>query len=272
MRRILRLIGFLAVNLSFLVIAIVISPIALIFGSITHRKLATALTKVWANLNTLVLGIKVRLVNGNLIDKSQNYFIIGNHLSYLDIILVGCKRPGLFVAKKEVKYWPLLGQLAWLAGSIFVDRSQRGPTANRPYVGQIADYLKKGLTILVFPEGTSSNGEGVLPFKKSIFSSPILAEIPILPLTIRYISVNKQPFSPANRDLVTWHSDMTFVDHFWGVLKLKGFEVEIIVNPPVLEKPLSENVFPQAKELSVKMHDIVEKTYLKAIFAQQRQE
>lgn len=264
MRRIVRLIGFLAVNLFFLVIAIVAAPIALFFGSTNHRKLVTFLTKIWASWNTFVLGIKVKLVNGELIKKEQNYFIIGNHLSYLDVILVGCKKPGLFVAKKEVKYWPLLGQLAWLGGSIFVDRSKKGPTANRPYIGQIATYLKKGLTILVFPEGTSSNGEGVLTFKKAIFSSPILAEIPILPITLKYRSVNKQPFGPDNRDLVTWHSDMTFIDHFWGVLNLKGFEVEVIINPPILEKPEEENVFPQAKELSERAHDVIERSYLNA--------
>ena len=265
MRRIVRLIGFLAVNLFFLVIAILAAPVALVFGSINHRKLITFCTRIWANWNSFVLGIKVKLVNGELIEKGQNYFIVGNHLSYLDVILVGCKKPGLFVGKKEVKYWPLLGQLAWLGGTIFVDRSKQGPTANRPYIGQIANYLQKGLTILVFPEGTSSNGEGVLPFKKAIFSSPILAETPILPITLRYTSVNKQPFSPENCDLVTWHSDMTFVDHFWGVLNLKGFEVEVVINPPLVEKPINENdVFPQAKALSVKAHDVIEKTYLSA--------
>jgi len=264
MHRILRLIGFFAVNLLFLVIAILAAPIPLFFGRINHRKLVIFFTKIWAQWNAFVLGIKVNLVNGELVEKGQNYFVIGNHLSYLDVILIGCKKPGLFVAKKEVKYWPLLGQLAWLGGAIFVDRSKRGPSANRPYIGQIAKYLKQGLTILIFPEGTSSNGEKVLPFKKAIFSSPILAEIPILPVTIRYVFVNKEPFGPENCNLVTWHSDMTFVDHFWGVLNLKGFEVEIIFNPPIFEKPVDEDVFPQAKQLSVKAHDIIEQTYLKA--------
>ncbi|MCU0644921.1 MAG: 1-acyl-sn-glycerol-3-phosphate acyltransferase [bacterium] len=264
MRRVFRLVGFLAVNLFFLVLAMLAAPIALLFGRINHRKLVTFLTKVWANLNTFVLGIKVNLVNGDLIEQGQNYFIIGNHLSYLDIILVGCKRPGLFVGKKEVRSWPLLGQLAWLGGTIFVDRSQRGPTATKPYIGQIAKYLKQGLTILIFPEGTSSNGEGVLPFKKGIFSSPILAEIPILPITIRYTSVNGKPFGPDNCDLVTWHSDMTFVDHFWGVLNLKGFEVDIIINPPLSEKLIDEKtVLEQAKKLAERTHDIIERTYLK---------
>lgn len=265
MRRIFRLVGFLAVNLLFLVLALVAAPIALLFGRINHRKLVTILTRVWANLNTWVLGIKVNLVNGDFVEPGQNYFIIGNHLSYLDIILVGCKKPGVFVGKKEVRSWPLLGQLAWLGGTIFVDRSQRGPTATKPYIGQIAKYLKQGLTILIFPEGTSSNGERVLPFKKGIFSSPILAGTPILPITIRYTSVNGKPFGPENCDLVTWHSDMTFVDHFWGVLNLKGFEVDLIINPPLLEKVIDENnVLEQAKKVAEKTHDIIEETYLKA--------
>ncbi len=263
MRRLARLIGFLVVNLFFLIIAILFAPVALFTGRYTHRKIVIFLTKIWASLNVWVLGITVRLIHGERIDPKQNYFMVANHLSYLDIILVGCKKPGLFVAKKEVKYWPLLGQLAWLAGSIFVDRSKKGPSANKPYIGQIAKYLKQGLTIQVFPEGTSSNGEGVLPFKKGIFSSPILAEIPILPITIRYASVNKEPFSPKNRDLVTWHSDMTFIDHFWGVLNLRGFEVEIIINPPILEKPIDENnVIEQAKSLAERAHDLIESTYL----------
>ncbi len=265
MRQIPRLLGFLIVNLSFLVLAILLAPVPLIFGRIRHRKLAIFFTRIWSQWNAVVLGIKVKLKNGDLIEKGQNYFIIGNHLSYLDVILIGCKKAGLFVGKKEVRYWPLLGQLAWLAGTIFVDRSKKGPTADRPYIGQIAKYLRQDLTILVFPEGTSSNGENVLPFKKTIFSSPILAETPILPVTIRYVSVNKEPFGPDNRDLVTWHSDMTFVDHFWGVLNLRGFEVEIVINPPIFEKPLDENnVLPQAKVLSEKVHDIIEKTYLNA--------
>lgn len=265
MRRILRLSGFLLVNLSFLVIAILSGLVVLFLGRLRHRKLVIFLTKIWAQLNAGVLGITVKLVNGELTQAGQNYFIIGNHLSYLDIILIGCKKPGLFVGKKEVQYWPLLGQLAWLGGTIFVDRSQRGPTATKPYIGQIAKYLKQGLTILVFPEGTSTNGEGVLPFKKTIFSSPILAETPILPISIRYTSVNGEPFGPKNRDLVTWHSDMTFIDHFWGVLNLKGFEVAVVINRPILEKPIDENnVLEQAKGLSVRAHDIIEKTYLKA--------
>jgi len=261
MRRIMRLIGFLIVNLVFLVLAILLAPVSLFFGRIAHRKVAIKLTKVWGQLMVIVLGFTVKFRNEEIIDENQHYFIVSNHLSYLDIILVGCKKPGLFVGKKEVRSWPLLGQLAWLGGTIFVDRSKRGK-ADRPYIGQIAKYLKQGLTILVFPEGTSTEGDSVLPFKKTIFSSPILAETPVLPLTVKYISVNHQPFGPENRDLVCWYADMTFVDHFWHMLNLKEFTVEIIANKPILEKPINENVLPQAKELSGQAYQAVLDTYL----------
>ncbi|MFZ5516145.1 MAG: lysophospholipid acyltransferase family protein [Candidatus Zhuqueibacterota bacterium] len=260
MRRILRLIGFIFVNFLFLVLAVLLAPVTLFFGRRAHRKLAIKITKVWAQWMVVILGFTVKLRNEHLIDENQHYFIVGNHLSYLDIILVGCKKPGLFVAKKEVRSWPLLGQLAWLGGTIFVDRSKRGKE-DRPYIGQIAKYLRQGLTILVFPEGTSTEGDTVLPFKKTIFSSPILAETPILPLTVKYVSVNHQPFGPGNRDLVCWYADMTFVDHFWNMLNLKEFTVEIIANPPVVEKPVDENVLPQARELSETVYNAVLETY-----------
>ena len=191
----------------------------------------------------------------------QNYFVVGNHLSYLDAVIVGSQIPVLFVAKKEVKRWPLLGTLAWLGGMLFIDRSITG-TAKRPYIQQIANSLKDGFNISVFPEGTSSNGENVLPFKKTIFSCPIIAQIPILPISIRYISVNHKPFGPENRDLVCWYRDMNFADHFWRVLHLKRFEVEIVFHHPSLEAP-QDDLIKQNNELSIKFHDIVASGYFK---------
>ena len=89
------------------------------------------------------------------------------------------------------------------------------------------------------------------------------AQIPVLPIAIKYVSVNKKPFGPENRDLVCWYADMTFVDHFWGVLNLKQFEVEMDVQPAVLTETEKEDWINQNRQLSVEFHDIVEKAYLK---------
>jgi len=261
MRRILRLIAFFIVNLFFFVLAIIVGILFLPFGQKIHRSVTTSLVPVWAGLFLAVLNVKVKLINREYLKKGQNYFIIANHLSYLDVIIVGSQIPVLFVAKKEVRSWPLIGTLAWLGGMVFVDRSITG-SKERPYVKQIVKFLQDGFNISIFPEGTSSNGESVLPFKKTIFSCPVRSNTPILPLAIQYISVNKKPFSPENRDLVCWYAKMNFADHFWNFLNLKEFRVEIIVQTPQIEPP-EDDWLAQNTRLAEKYHDIIERAYLK---------
>jgi 1-acyl-sn-glycerol-3-phosphate acyltransferase len=261
MRQIIRLFSFLIINILFLVLAIIVAIIFLPFGSKTHRKVTTFFVPIYGRIFLFIFGIKVKLTNSHYMERKQNYFIIGNHLSYIDVILLGSQIPVLFVAKKEVRKWPILGTLAWLGGMLFIDRTITGRT-HRPYIHQIAGALKDGFNISLFPEGTSSNGETVLPFKKTIFSCPVLAQKPILPIAIRYLSVNHQPFSPANRDLVCWYADMKFVDHFWRFLGLKEFSVEIVVMPPRTEAP-EEDWINQNRRLASKYHDIVKNGYFR---------
>lgn len=259
MKRILRIIGFILVNLFFLLLAVILIILFRLFGSKIHRRVTTFFVPIWSNIFLSILGINVRLKNKQYKTKRQNYFIIGNHLSYLDVVIVGSQFPVLFVGKKEVKKWPLLGTLAWLGGMLFIDRSITGATY-RPYVQQIASALREGFHIAIFPEGTSSNGDRVLPFKKTIFSCPVIAQVPILPVSIRYVSVDHEPFGPQNQDVVCWYGNMTFIDHFWRLLNLKRFEVEIIVHPPAIEKP-EVDWLKQNGELAKKYHDIIEQGY-----------
>ncbi|MBD3290684.1 hypothetical protein GF337_17895 [candidate division KSB1 bacterium] len=261
-RQIIRLLSFLIINILFLALAVVVALIFLPFGTRTHRKVTTFFVPIYGKIFLFIFGIKVKLLNSHYINKKQGHFIIGNHLSYLDVILLGSQIPVLFVAKKEVRSWPLLGTLAWLGGMLFIDRSITGST-HRPYVHQIANAMKDGFNISIFPEGTSSNGETVLPFKKTIFSSPVLAQKPILPIAIRYVSVNHEPFSSENRDLVCWYGDMSFVDHFWRFLGLKEFTVKIVLMEPHIESP-EDDWINQNRRLAAKYHEIVKNGYFDA--------
>lgn len=259
MRRISRILAFLFTNLSFLLLTIIVGVIFLPFGTKVHRKVTTFFVPVWSNIIIFLLGIKVKVKNPELMKKGQNYFIVGNHLSYLDVIIVGSFIPVLFVAKKEVKSWPLLGTMAWFGGMLFIDRSKKG-TANRPYVDQITKQLRDGFHISIFPEGTSTNGDTVLPFKKTIFSCPVNARIPILPISIRYVSINNTPFGPENRDLVCWYGNMNFIDHFWKLLALKEFSVEISIHPPIFEEQ-QEDWVEQNRQLAERLYEIVKNGY-----------
>ncbi|MGC9363216.1 MAG: lysophospholipid acyltransferase family protein [Fidelibacterota bacterium] len=230
------------------------------FSTKICRRVSTYFGPFWGRLFIRILGIHVHLVGSDNLQKKENYCIVSNHLSYLDILVYAACFPVLFVSRHDVKYWPLLGAIAWVRGSVFVDRSIIG-TKERPYVKQITDYLRQGFNVLIFPEGKTSNGGGVLPFKKTVFSCPARAEVPILPITLRYTHINHEPFSVANRDRVCWYGGMTFPDHFWGVLKLRRIDAVLTIHPPVFETA-AEDWLTQNRRLTARVHAIVEQDYL----------
>jgi 1-acyl-sn-glycerol-3-phosphate acyltransferase len=145
---------------------------------------------------------------------------VSNHLTYLDIVVFGAVRPFLFVAKSEVKRWPLLGTLATLGGSIFVerDRSLQVADAGR----EIEQGLRSGLPVLLFPEGTSSGGEQVLPFRPPLFEPAIRASVPVTAAAIRY----------TTEEQVAYWGDMVFLPHLLRTLRVRGLAAEVCFSSP----------------------------------------
>jgi 1-acyl-sn-glycerol-3-phosphate acyltransferase len=106
--------------------------------------------------------------------------------------------------------------------------------------------LNSNVNVILFPEGTSSDGKTSVTFKSSFFAAPLQSECKIVPLTIKYNKVNGREINDSNKDLVYWYGDMEFFSHFVGVLGLKSIEVELRVNPP-LEVPDAQEQTPSAK-------------------------
>ena len=102
--------------------------------------------------------------------------LVSNHLSYLDIVVLSSIRPCVFVAKRDVARWPLFGWLAHAAGTIFVDRERRFSTE---FVNGIHEAIAAGLPVVLFPEGTSSDGSTVLPFKSALLESAVQLRSPV---------------------------------------------------------------------------------------------
>ncbi len=93
--------------------------------------------------------------------------------------------------------------------------------------------LNNNVNVILFPEGTSSDGKTAIPFKSSFFAAPLQSGCKIVPLTIRYRKINNVEINDYNKDLVYWYGDMEFFSHFIGVLGLRSIEVELKVNPPL---------------------------------------
>ena len=202
-----------------------------------QKKCGIALTQFWARLLLRIIGIQAissRFAQRLFDVQTRGCLIVCNHQSYLDILALAAFSPVQFVAKREVRDWPVIGLMAKLAGTIFIDRSSTRQSMCCTL--EIAKSLEQGLNVLVFPEGTSSNGLQVLPFKPMLMLAALKTQLPVLPLTLNYVSINQQPMTEKSLALCCWYGEMEFIKHFWNVLALWQIEVSLelhsMLNPP----------------------------------------
>lgn len=187
------------------------------------RPLACAL-RVILNVRVTVEGNRGRLSRGG-------HVIISNHLGYLDGIVLGSLFPLIYVSKKEVRKWPVIGAWTALCGQIFIDRERREKVPL--LVEEIVKKLKQKANVLIFPEGTSTNGETLLPFQSVPFAAPLRIQAPIVPVSLTYKRIDNQPVSASNRDQIYWYGDMEFAVHFWNLLALRNIEVVVKIHPTI---------------------------------------
>ena len=159
--------------------------------------------------------------------------LISNHASWQDILLLGGTMPVSFVAKSDVADWPVIGTLAKLGGTLFIDRTRRqaaGTTKN-----EMQERLEAGGSIVLFPEGTTNDGNQVLPFKSSLFGASQLEingqPVKVQPVSIAYQKVWGLPMSRARRTLFAWPGDIGFGAHLWRNLISGPLDVTIHFHP-----------------------------------------
>ncbi len=178
----------------------------------SQRAFRRGVFRTWSRLLLWVLGVRVE-VEGEL--PPQPVFLISNHLSYLDILVLASLVPARFVAKAEISGWPLAGWISQSASTIFVDRSLRRDVLR---VGElIADALDEGDSVVLFPEGTSTNGRTVDSFKTPLLAPAAAAELTVMTSTLGYETTHPDP--PAF-NAVCWWGLAPFGPHIVGLLKL----------------------------------------------------
>jgi 1-acyl-sn-glycerol-3-phosphate acyltransferase len=181
----------------------------------------------------------VRLHIEGEVAKDRPVLLVANHTSWLDIPVLSAVAPLSFVAKKEIGTWPFVSALARLQRTVFVDRARR--TAVGETAGEIIERLKVGDTIVLFAEGTTSDGNRVLPFKTSLFAAAkpsratdrSEAAAYVQTLAIVYTHLHGVPLGRADRALVGWYGDMDAASHVWELLKAGPLDASIRIGPPV---------------------------------------
>jgi 1-acyl-sn-glycerol-3-phosphate acyltransferase len=179
----------------------------------------------------LILNIKVIVAGDEGQLERGGYVIIANHVGYVDGFVLGSIVPILFVSKREVRSWPIVGQWNILCGTVFINRQRKDEVGS--LVNEMTRKLKHEANILLFPEGTSTNGEKLLPFQTVPLAAPLRSRSIIVPVTVTYKSIDDKPVTVANRDLIYWYGDMDFVSHLWKLLALRGVEVLVTIQPKI---------------------------------------
>jgi len=181
-----------------------------------------------------------------------------NHASYLDIIVLGSLIPACFIAKSEVAGWPGFGLLARLARTVFVDRR---PSATRRERDSVRHRLEGGDSLILFAEGTSNDGNHVLPFKSALLSvaetglagpDGSVHPLPVQPVSLAYTRLEGLPLTRAMRPFLAWYGDMTLAGHLLGALGLGRVTIEVTFHPAT-----SLASFASRKDLTAHCHDCV---------------
>jgi 1-acyl-sn-glycerol-3-phosphate acyltransferase len=190
------------------------------------RDMKSEVARNWSRKFLTALALELR-VSGHVPNgQAENTLLVSNHVSWLDIIALASCTPPRFVAKQEIRSWPLIGWMVNRGGTLFIDRSNRRDASR---VNQVmANALTEGDCLCVFPEGTTTNGHVLLPFKSSLFESAVLAHSTVLPVALRYVDeLGQLTSAPA------YAGNTTFWQSLGRLLRLRRIIVEVHFGAPL---------------------------------------
>jgi 1-acyl-sn-glycerol-3-phosphate acyltransferase len=217
-----------------------VQALLLLLGS----PLAERLPRAYHRLASRILGFDTTVIGTP--STLRPTLFVANHTSYVDIEILGSVLDASFVAKSEVKGWPMFGWLARLQRTVFVDR--RAHTAHHQR-DAIVERLKEGGRLVLFPEATSDDGSRVLPFKSALFAAVHAARleraITVQPVSIAYVTLDGMPIGRFYRPFFAWYGDMDMASHLWTMVGLGRVGVTVEFHPPV-----SIEAFPTRKALA----------------------
>ncbi|MFS4459283.1 lysophospholipid acyltransferase family protein [Bdellovibrio sp. HCB2-146] len=231
LRGVIRLFIFIAIVLFFLAWSFVCH---LIYRDETtrHRKFSENTTRV---CGWIIRAFDIRLKVVNRPTQFTPCLLVSNHMGFLDILCLASVNPMLFVTSHEMRETPFLGLLTEMGGCLYVERRSRTKILDE--MKNIVKAMQNGLRVVLYPEATSTNGEQVLPFKRTLMMAAAHAGVPIQPVVFNYRSINGEEFSLKWRDHVCWYGDIPFATSMWKALTLKYIDAEIeFLEPMMVDK------------------------------------
>ncbi len=239
--------------LAFFVLCAVVVPIQTVILLLNKGPIARVMPHLWFNAVRMIFGIRLKM-QGKPHTTTQTLYV-SNHMSYMDIPVIGSILKTSFVSRGDVASWPFFGYLANLGQTAYVARSRSSVQSDSNAVNE---RIANGSSLVVFPEGTSTDGQEILAFKSSLFSLVIGQgndDLHIQPLTLQVMSVDGHvPETQEDRDVYAWHRDMDteLFAHLWGLALHRGAVLSLTFHPPILAKDYQDR-----KILAKACHDTV---------------
>lgn len=198
----------------------------------------------WAQMFVKIAGMKVEIIGT---PPRPPFFLVSNHLSYMDIPALRVVAEGVFVAKGEIESWILAGKIVGDMGVIFINRNNR---RDIPRAGvEIINKLDDGEGVIVFPEGTSTKGETVLPFNSSFLEFAAKTDLPVSYASITYKTPNDKPKAS---EVICWWEDISFPAHLFRLFKVSEFTAVINFGEEPIQsakrKELAQNLWEKVSE------------------------
>lgn len=232
------MIGWLRVAGALLVVAVVTPPMALVQLVAVRTGLFDdrLLPNLWHRFILNILGFRLH-VHGAMSDR-RPLLLAANHVSWTDIMVVGAAAKVNFVAKSEVSGWPGVSILAYLQRTVFVERDRRGRSGEQ--AGEIAGRLRQGDAMFLFAEGSTGDGNLLLPFKTTLFGAAsmtvgqgVAESVAIQPVAIAYTRIHGLPMGRRHRLRASWIGDTPLFPHLVALLREGGVDVELHFGEPV---------------------------------------
>ena len=202
-----------------------------VIGLALRRRWTSKLPVFYHRWCCRILGFRIRVVGTPTAERPVLF--AANHISYTDVTILGSVIPGSFIAKAEVADWPFFGWLAKLQRSVFVDRRVRSTATQRD---AISDRLAAGDALILFPEGTSGDGNRVLPFKSALFGAAQMGKslppVIVQPVSLAYTRLDGIPIGRLYRPFFAWYGAVDLAPHMWSMVGLGTVEVVVEFHPP----------------------------------------
>lgn len=200
------------------------------FGIRRDVRIVTWLTTRMTWLACRIVGLRIRVVSPDGTDgyRPKQALYVANHISYLDALILHSFLPARFVTSQEFAETPFLGGICRAGGCLFVER--RYPMRVGRDISTLVENFHAGHSVVLFPEGTTSNGCEMLPFKSSLFAAADQTRVPVVPITINFTAANRKPITPCERDSIAWYGDTGFLPHLWSLMQLSHIEVVVRIH------------------------------------------